>query len=57
MFPPRIIHVVRLQRTDISKELLFVRKELDLEIESWTNYRVAVLGTTYGANSFLLVQR
>lgn len=34
MFPSRIMHMVRLQRTDISRELSFLRKELDLEIES-----------------------
>lgn len=44
------MHMVRLQRTDISREILCLRKELDLEIESWTNYLVAVLGIIYVAN-------
>lgn len=44
------MNMVRLQRTDISREILCLRKELDLEIESWTNYLVAVLGIIYVAN-------
>lgn len=50
IFPSRIMHMVRLQRTDIAREILCLRKELDLEIEFWTNYLVAVLGVIYGAN-------
>lgn len=42
--------MIRLQRTDISRERLFLRRELGLDIESWLNYLAAALGRIHEVN-------